>query len=246
MMGYKEIKPHPGLVDYIDAFWTVTNNSAVPVSGKILPDGCVDMILNLGKDCQVDNSRLPLQHGEACLVGTMRHFKTTELHPETCLLGIRFKPSAFPSFYRFASLYEVTDMTVPFEKKLSPVHDRIIADGHEYLNQFFIEKLSTRPVSILTPIIEDIKRHKGIISVTELAGRHYCTARQLERHFRQHIGISPKEFINLTRFQFVKAAIEQKPSHKSMLEVAFEYGYYDHAHLANSIKSYTGSTPTQL
>lgn len=42
------------------------------------------------------------------------------------------------------------------------------------------------------------------------------------------------------------AAIKKKSSEKSMLEIAFEHGYYDHAHLANAIKAYTGATPKEL
>ena len=29
-------------------------------------------------------------------------------------------------------------------------------------------------------------------------------------------------------------------------QIAFEHGYYDHSHLTNEIKRYTGVTPTQL
>lgn len=99
---------------------------------------------------------------------------------------------------------------------------------------------------MLMQVIADIKKHKGTISVFELANRHFTTVRQLERHFKQHIGISPKEFINIIRFQFVHAAIREKSSEKSLLKIAFDHGYYDHAHLANAIKRYTGDTPTEL
>ena len=109
LMNYKETKPHPALGDYIDAFWITTNNENSPISEKILPDGCVDIILNLGEDCKTDNGRFDIKNGETCLVGTMRHFKITELKAETKLLGVRFKPSAFSAFYKFTSLHEATD-----------------------------------------------------------------------------------------------------------------------------------------
>lgn len=245
-MNYKEVKPHPILANYIDAFWTSTNDEKGPVSEKILPDGCVDLILNLGEDCKTDNGRFDIKNGETCLVGTMRHFKTSELKAETKLLGIRFKPSAFSAFYKFSSLHEVTDNIITFERKLSPDFNRVITGSINYLNQFFIENLVPHPTPLLMLMVEDIKKHKGTISVVELANRHFTTTRQLERYFKQHIGISPKEFINIIRFQFVHAAIRKKSSDKSMLEIAFEYGYYDHAHLANAIKTYTGVTPKEL
>jgi transcriptional regulator GlxA family with amidase domain len=39
---------------------------------------------------------------------------------------------------------------------------------------------------------EMIRRKKGLISMAELAGNAYISTRQLEREFRQKVGISPK------------------------------------------------------
>lgn len=244
-MIYKQVKPHPILADYIDAFWTTTGNGETVVSEKILPDGCVDIILNLGDECKTDNGTFDIESEKAYLVGTMKQFKMVNITPHTKLLGIRFKPGAFSSFYKFTSLHEITDNTIEFEKKLSPDWKQTISDSTEYLNHFFINRL-TQAKNILLPVVADIKMSKGQISVNELCKRHFTTSKQLERHFKRFVGISPKEFINLVRFQFVLPAIQNKPSHESLLEVAFRHGYYDHSHLANEVKRYTGLAPTQL
>ena len=210
-MIYKQVKPHPALADYIDAFWTTTSNEKKVASEKILPDGCVDIILNLGDDCKTDNGAFDIKNGKTYLVGTMKHLKMVEMKAETELLGIRFKPAAFSSFYKFSSLHEITDGTVEFEKKLSPDWKQVISSSTKYLNQFFINKL-TQPKHILLSVIADIKNYKGKISVNELAKRHLTTTKQLERNFKQYVGISPKEFINLVRFQFVLPVIQNKSS----------------------------------
>lgn len=244
-MIYKQVKPHPALADYIDAFWTTTGDGKKTVSEKILPDGCVDIILNLGHDCKTDNGIFDIKSGKTYLVGTMKHFKIVEVTPDTKLLGIRFKPAAFSSFYEFTSLHTLTDTTIEFEKELAPDLKQTISNGPAYLNQFFLNRF-THPKHILLTIITDIKNCKGQISVSELAMRHFTTTKQLERHFKQYVGTSPKEFINLVRFQFVLPIIRNKASEKSLLEIAFQHGYYDHSHLANEIKRYTGVAPTQL
>ena len=244
-MIYKQVKPHPALADYIDAFWTTTSGGKKIVSEKILPDGCVDIILNLGDDCKTDDRAFDIKTGKTYLVGTMKHFKIVEMKPETKLLGIRFKPAAFHSFYKFTSLDQITDITVEFEKKLSPNLKQVILNPTDYLNQFFFNKL-TQPKHILLPVVESIQNCKGQISVHELARRNFITVKQLERNFKQYVGISPKEFINLVRFQFVLPVIQTKSSEGSLLEIAFEHGYYDHSHLANEIKRYTGVAPTRL
>jgi AraC-like DNA-binding protein len=48
------------------------------------------------------------------------------------------------------------------------------------------------------------------------------------------------------RYQSTFQKIRHNPANKSLLEIAFESGYYDHSHLTNEIKKYTGVAPTQL
>lgn len=244
-MAYQQFQPHPALAAYIDAFWITTGNSRKSETVKILPDGCVDLIINLGEDCQTDNGTRTINHGSTYLVGTMSHYKLVRIYPETTLLGIRFKPAAFSAFYQFTSMHEVTDLTVDFEENFSHDLHKLIEDPAQYLTKFLSNKL-TQPRHNLLPVIADIEMYQGQISVTELAKRHFTTTRQLERTFRQHVGISPKEFTNFIRYQSVLPAIRNKPAERSLADIAVEHGYYDHAHLANEIKRYTGVPPSQL
>lgn len=244
-MSYQQYQPHPALAPYIDAFWITTGNGKKNETVKILPDGCVDLIINLGEDYQTDNGAITINHGKTYLVGTMSHYKLVNIHPETTLLGIRFKPAAFSAFYRFTSMHEITDLTVDFEEKFSHDLHKLIADPVQYLTKFLFNKLK-QPKHNLLPVIADIEMYKGQISVTQLAKRHFITTRQLERVFKQHVGISPKEFTNFIRYQSVLPIIRNKPAERSLADIAIEHGYYDHAHLANEIKRYTGIAPSQL
>lgn len=244
-MAYNQFNPHPALADYIDAYWTVAADGNELKTEKILPDGCVDIIFNLGADCKTDNSSFTMHNEKVYLIGTMTRFKETNINPETNLLGIRFKPAAFSAFYKFNSLHEVTDQTVEFEKTLSPDLQKIIQYSTAYLNHFFLNKLS-KPKHNLIPVIADIQNHKGQLNVNKLAQRHFTTKRQLERSFKQHVGIGPKEFINFVRYQFTLSVIKNRASNRSLLDIAFECGYYDHSHLTNEVKRYTGVAPSQL
>lgn len=244
-MTYTQFNPHPALTDYIDAYWTANGDGKELTTEKILPDGCADIIFNLGDECKTDNNAFTMQNEKAYLVGTMTRFKETNMDSGTKLLGIRFKPAAFSAFYKFNSLHEVTDQTIEFEKALSPDLQKTIRYSTAYLNHFFLNRLSN-PKHILMSIVTDIQHHKGQIQVNTLAERHFTTVRQLERSFKQHIGVSPKEFINLVRYQFTLPLIKAKSSQQSLLDIAFECGYYDHAHLTNEVRRYTGLAPSQL
>lgn len=244
-MTYTEIAPHPTLSSYIDAYWTACGNSAKPGVEKILPDGCVDIIFNLGDDCRTDDATVLMKSERTYLVGTMTRLKQTEMDIDTKLFGVRFKPGAFTAFYKVAPLSEITDHTIEFENSFSFNFKKLVKSREEYLNQVFIESLD-KPDHYLLAQLQTIIKYRGQIKIEELASKHFTTVRQLERSFKQHLGISPKEFANLVRYQNTLKAIENRKPGESLLSIAFDLGYYDHAHLTKDFKKYQGFVPASL
>ncbi len=244
-MSYHQFKPHNDLVNYIDAFWIVEGVEQQTIKTNILPDGCVDLIFNLGDDCKTDEGILTMQSGKPYLVGTMTTAKESISHQDNRLVGVRFKPAAFLSFYNFASLNEVTDQVIEFEQSLAPDLRKVQQSPISYLNSFFLNR-QIRPKHNLSDIIKAIEMANGQVTIDYLAKQNHTTQRQLERNFQRYIGISPKEFANIVRFRSALSKIKHRRQEESLLSIAFDCGYYDHAHLANEIKRYTGSTPSLI
>lgn len=103
-----------------------------------------------------------------------------------------------------------------------------------------------QPRHPMLSIISCIYQRHGQVSVDAVAKEFFITHRQLERGFKQYVGIAPKTFINLVRCFHAMAMIRQHSGSKSLLDIALDCGYYDHAHLTNEIKKYTGLTPSQF
>lgn len=244
-MNYRELQPHPHLASYIDAYWVVQNNGAQPVCNRIMPDGCVDIIFNVGEDFLTDNGKCIMKSETPYLVGTMTSYKDVIRTPGTHLIGIRFRPAAFSFFFSYAGMHEIVNQTVAFEKKWVPVVHPGSIDLQETFNRFLLNRIDP-PRQALFPVIDDIQRCCGQVSVEALAKKHFMSVRRLERLFKQHIGTSPKAFINFIRYQFALQNIRKFQSQKSLLEIAFESGYYDHAHLTNEFRKYAGLTPSEL
>ncbi len=244
-MQYLEVTPHPTLSNYVDAYWTASGSSTQHSIEKILPDGCVDIIFNLGNDCYTDNGTFLMKSEKTYLVGTMTTYKETGMDNNTKLLGVRFKPGAVSAFFKFVSLSEIKNQTIELGKSLCPDLRKLIKSPFELLNQELARNLN-KPNRYLLMQIETIKKSKGQIKIQELASIHYTTVRQLERNFKEHLGITPKEFVNLVRYQNAMKAIEQRKSNESILSIAFDFGYYDHAHLTNDFRRYNGCAPTSI
>lgn len=70
------------------------------------------------------------------------------------------------------------------------------------------------------------------------------SARQLERLFRDHVGVGPKWVIR--RYRLYEAAeMAQSVTKHRWADVAAELGYSDQAHLIRDFRSMFGVTPRQ-
>lgn len=110
------------------------------------------------------------------------------------------------------------------------------------LNKYFLQKIPGKR-GAYSNIYDTISKAKGNISVSELCHQHYITERQLERMFTAGTGITVKAMCNQVRLVHTIQAIKCKTNDKNLLDIALTYGYYDTAHLSNSIKKCTGYTP---
>ncbi|MEJ7644218.1 MAG: helix-turn-helix domain-containing protein [Chryseolinea sp.] len=241
-MSYTQFTPHTALANYIDAYWSVKGADRARTE-KILPDGCMDIILNV-QGSSTTNGPLRLVEDKVYLLGTMTKFIETKISANALIFGVRFKPAGFSHFYQNGPVHEITDNTVEFENSLAPDIREIINGGISYLNGFFFKRLC-RPRHDLSEIICDVKKHRGNVAVNLLAKAHNISVRQLERRFKYYIGVSPKEFVNFVRYQAAFQQIKNNSSRRSLLDIAFESGYYDHSHLTNEFKRYAGVVPSK-
>jgi AraC-like DNA-binding protein len=85
----------------------------------------------------------------------------------------------------------------------------------------------------------------GAIPVAELARRTGWSRRHLVARFREHVGLAPKTFARILRFERA-AELLVRPDGPSLCEIALEAGYYDQAHLNRDFRAFAGRTPTEL
>jgi AraC-like DNA-binding protein len=242
-MRYTQFSPAPRLMPYIDCYWHVRGQGAMAQQERILPDGCVDIIISIGENFHTDS--MVMTYENVYIVGTMTHCKLPFMDGGIQLFGIRFKPGAFAAFYQYASLREFTDRTIDFEKKLSPSPVKIKKYGIAYLDQFYLDRFAA-PKHSLFPVLEDMQQYHGTLPVEMIAKKHFITGRQLERKFNQFVGVNPREFSSFVRYQFAAKKIKNNLSKKTLHEIARQCGYYDHSHLVQAIKKYSGLLPSQL
>jgi AraC-like DNA-binding protein len=244
-MKYNKVKPYKELEPYIHFYWELKGNEVEKQWERVFPDGCAGIVMNLGDTCLTDNGSTKMEFGKTYIVGAMTSFKDSFIDNGTHLVGVCLKPATFANFYTYTSQNELTNSTIEFGKSNSFNVDKTIENPFFYFDYFYSERIITK-TNQLQHIIDDIHTANGQISIYELAGRHFTTVRQLERNFKRFIGLSPKEYSNIIRFQNALSLIKKSNRNRSLLDIAFECGYHDHAHLANEIKRNTGLPPSLL
>ena len=88
-----------------------------------------------------------------------------------------------------------------------------------------------------------IESQQGLLQVGELAQMMNISPRTLERRFMEDLGLSPKMFIRLIRFQKALALLRNKAPNRSLVAVAYELGYSDQAHFIRDFKKLSGCVP---
>lgn len=244
-MKHNETKPCLALAPYIHSFWELKGDDSDSQWERIFPDGCPGIVINLGEACKTDNGLVTMDHAKTYVVGAMTSFKDSFIDKNTHLLGVCLKPAMFSSFYNYASQDELTNHTFEFDLPHSFDIGKINNTPNTYLNRYFLD----RQRSIHQPlqsVLEDIHISRGNLNIYEISKRNFTTVRQLERIFKSHIGLTPKEYVKIIRFQSALAMMSDIRQKKSLSDIAFECGFYDHAHLTNEIKRHTGLTPSQF
>lgn len=244
-MQYKKIKPCKELEPFIHFYWELKENLIEKQWERVFPDGCAGILINLGNKCLTDNGLFSMESGKTYVVGAMNTFKDSCIDSETHLAGVCLKPATFSNFYSYASQNELTNATVEFEKGKSFNVEKTLDNPFHYFDQFFSDRLKNKNIR-LQEVLNHIHSTNGKVSINELAKINCTTVRQLERNFKKLIGLSPREYSNIIRFQYAMSLIKNSYQNRSLLEIAFECGYYDHSHLTNEIKRNTGLAPSLL
>lgn len=83
----------------------------------------------------------------------------------------------------------------------------------------------------------------GRIAIQDLASRMNLSVRQLERSFLREMGMPPKRFARVARFQGALDAKVRRPD-RAWIAIAVDSGYHDQMHLVHEFHCFCGLSPT--
>lgn len=108
----------------------------------------------------------------------------------------------------------------------------------EAAEAMFVRKLpGARQNRVIDKAVHHIILNKGRQSTVELAGECFVSSRQMQRMFHEYIGITPKKFSNLIRYQYLWNDIIRDTKF-DVQDAVHRYGYTDQSHLLREFKRY--------
>jgi len=248
------IEPIGILKRYIKNYYLVEIDNSIDFMPRerVFPCGNVTLVFHYGSPSKF-KKRNSSEYIESNLVicGQQTSYYDLSLSGKTGMILIVFKPHGVKSFFNFPinellnenlSLQDLTkNEAIELEDKL--FNSKNNKQRITHLENFLTKRLIlNRDFERIEHAIKIIENSNGQIKTQVLAQEVCLGIKQFERTFSKHIGINPKKFISIVRFQNV-IQMKKKYNNAKMYQLAFDNGYYDQSHFINDFKNLTGLAP---
>jgi AraC-like DNA-binding protein len=261
MMQYTEQRPSPSLAEHLECFWFLSDtdsSAAIGTSERVLPDGCVEWIFHLGTPFQrrintTSNIGEWERQPRSFIVGELTRSILLQPAGDVAVMGVRFRPGGAYRFLPF-SLRDFTDCTVPtgdvWGREGNYLEEAVLEARHNMQRQQLVEDflyrqlVTTNPRPRFDAAVREIIRTRGQTRVREVANGVGWSSRQLERDFGASLGLSPKSFSRIMRFQNLLLLVGEGAL-REWANLAIEGGYADQPHMVREFREFTGHTPTE-
>lgn len=192
---------------------------------------------------------------EVRVVGVKRGRFTRVLEGEARAFAAKFRPGGFRPLLG-APLSTLTDRVVPFAEVVGARRARAYRDALARAGDddervrvatgFFTPLLAAPPddAELLASLVRAATEDRSITTVEALRARAGMHLRELQRWFRDAVGISPKWMIQRYRLHDALTALDGGGP-RSLAQVAASLGYADQAHFTRDFKALVGVAPSR-
>jgi AraC-like DNA-binding protein len=253
-MRYIEAVPSPAIRPYVECLWALDGWTRGGALDPVLPDGHPEIIVHSGDPfASVAPSGVRTLQAPVLVAGQMRHALALTALGHAHVAGARLRPHGLKAFFG-GSCEDLTDLVVD------------LASIDLQLARHLLVDVAARPTPMermhaldralcrwangqrIDPLVgqacELATARRGLTRVSSLVRDAGLSARQFERRFGAQVGLSPKAFLRVVRFQQVLKAMDGGGP-TDWARLAVEHGFYDQPHFVNDFKAFTGLAPTE-
>jgi AraC-like DNA-binding protein len=251
-------QPAAPLDRFVHVIWCMEQGPTAHPRERLLPDGSVELVINLHEErvpvyTRGNLERCEVFHGSV-VCGPHSRFFAIDTASELNVVGVHFKPGgAFP-FFKLPS-GELHNLHVGLDAlwgraAAGEMRERLLAAATPEARARVLERallaaaggvLERHPaVAFALNAFHEAAETRRIGEVTEQIG---LSPRRFIEVFRKEVGLSPKLFCRVRRFQKVLRMIAVGRA-VDWAEIAVTCGYFDQAHFIHDFQDFSGINPS--
>jgi len=201
------------------------------------------------------NSGQKITNLKTVLIGQQNEVSNRFVGKDFLVFQVVFRPGAL---YRLTGIpsYQLNncyfDAETVFTKDIKEVNDKLndAAGFNEMVAvvELFLLKQINRGVKEFHRLdhVSNLILNAGKNLTIEWLAKESClSVRQYERKFIERMGIAPRYFSKIVRFENA-FRIKNKQPHLDWLSIAVQCNYHDYQHLVKDYKQFTNQTPTDF
>jgi AraC-like DNA-binding protein len=252
------VEPQPPLSEFVERLWLAIDGQ-VPRKERILPNGTVELVVNLREDrVRIDGVGDTACHKSVAGVAVSGAYSKVfiiDAMQHEAMLGVHFRPGGasvvlgVPSgeltnaHADLAGLWGAAAARTLRERLCTAVtHRQRFRILEHALTQRLAAPLRRSPAVRLA--LDLMGPHGAGASIREIVRQTGLSHRRLVTLFTNEVGLSPKVFCRILRFQHVHA-LAQRTGRPEWAQVALACGFFDQAHLSNEFRKLSGLSPKE-
>lgn len=258
-MIYRIFSPSPALSDIIEHYWYSETTLAGSMTQSFPTPLLQALVFNFNKHVEhhkYHNQAVSL-YKQAYIFGQPtcpRIINTDDKGIE--ILGVKFKPLGIVKLTGI-NMEHIADYIISAEdiwgahfnslcdemQSANSIEGAIITLEHFLLKKYKQVRLHYR-VEYAHHALSIIDRTNGTISINELQNLSNTSRKTLERTFLHYLGLNPKLYSQIIRFNTAKSLINNLNS-IDISDLGHELDYYDHSHFSAEFKRFSNFTPRE-
>lgn len=232
------------------------NNNSSTVQTRLLPMGTMELVINLHEDqFPLFDRQSRVQRGSingTMLCGTHSENFIIRDDRKVSLIGVHFRPGGGAAFFDIPAgdtHNEIIALDELWKDRASELRDCLLQESTPetrfcVLEQFLMQmQRSPDYHPAVNFALQQFQQsaNSTINAITEQTG---FSSRYFNYLFRDQVGVTPKLFCRIQRFQKVLEMLSAKAP-VDWIDIAFTCGYFDQAHLIHDFRAFADCTPTE-
>jgi len=250
--------PQAPLSGFVDFFWYFEGYTSPHSKELTLPDGSIELVFNLSEGGKInlfdrEYKDLSRMYGSSVICGPHSECFIIDTSVETTVLGVHFKPGGIYPFLKMPvdELYNIhVSLDTLWGVKAHELHEvlllsKTVDDKFRTLEESLI-KLASRPLISHPAVSFALNEFLSLPfkrPLSDVIGQIGLSQRRFIQIFKEEVGLTPKLFCRLRRFQEVLNRLDHAKS-VNWLDVATDCGYYDQMHFIKDFQAFPSLNPT--